>query len=244
MENDIETLKDEIEALKKENDLKTGWISLLSHDLKENFSSLLWLIEAVESERLSKDDFFKFLPQIKTDTSKNLQSVIDTGDWLKTQYGNFSSQLNPYNIFELFSELKEEHQKILKAKNIALQFRGDKNLQIFTDKFLFRIIFSKIIDNAVKYSHPDQVINFEVVERPSKVVFSVEDFGIGMSEKSLESIFSFPSSVFKGTNGEIGAGLSLKIVKYFVILLQGEIQIAAVENKGTTVSISLPQIDK
>lgn len=244
MENDIEELKTEIEKLKKDNDLKTGCISLLSHDFIENFSSILWLLEAVEAERISKDDFFKFLPQIKQDTEKNLQSVTDTGEWLKTQYGQFTPQLTIQSIFELFLKLTEEQEKKLKEKNIDVQYHGDKDLSFATDRFLFLFIFNKVLDNATKFSHPGQAIHFNAIKSEEQIVFSVTDFGTGMNEKNSEMVFSFPSPKFQGTGGEIGAGLSLKIVKYFVSLLQGEIKIDSVENEGTTISISLPQIDK
>lgn len=240
MTNKEKELQAEIERLKEESDLKTGWISLISHDFKENFSSLLWVIEAVQNETISQEDFFKLLPRIKQDTTKNLQTVIDTGEWLKSQYGNFKPQIDNIFVFKLFMQLKKENERKLSAKKIDIQFRGNENLILKTDHLLISFILNKVLDNAVKYSQPGQTIVFETNEDDHYITISIIDFGIGMSPENLTSQFSFDAPIFKGTNNEIGAGLSLKIVKSFVNLLDGEIKIQSSDNEGTKIAISLP----
>lgn len=243
MKNNEKELRAEIERLQQENELKTGWISLISHDLKENFSSLLWVIEAVQNETVSKEDFFTLLPRIKQDAAKNLQTVTDTEEWLKTQYGDFKPKNDNIFIFKLFLQLKDEHEKKLSAKQIDFQFRGNENLVLKTDQHLISFILNKILDNAVKYSQPGQTIHFETNENQDCITLSIIDFGIGMSPEHLETLFSFDSPIFEGTNNEIGAGLSLKIVEKFVNSLNGKIEIQSSENEETKISIFLPQIE-
>jgi C4-dicarboxylate-specific signal transduction histidine kinase len=72
-----------------------------------------------------------------------------------------------------------------------------------------------------------------------QVIISVIDFRTGMNEKYLSEIFTYGTPLFLGTAGEKGVGLSLKIVKNFMSLLNGDIQIISAENKGTTVSLFL-----
>lgn len=242
MTNQISELKARIEELERESELKSGWISLLSHNLKENFGSLLWIIEAVESKAITRDVFFEMLPQIKQDTEKNLESVTDTGEWLKTQLQGFKPQWSDEFVYELYTTLKNDNEKALNAKKIDFQFHGNTNLQFETDRFLILFVLNKILDNAIKYSHPEQVIHFETFEDVNSISLSFVDFGIGMSQENMDLLFSFPSPVFRGTKGELGAGLSLKIVKKFVSLLKGRIEIDSVENEKTKVTICLPKI--
>lgn len=244
MENNNRKLHAKIEELQKESDLKTGWISLISHDLKENFSSLLYVIEAVENETINKEDFFKLLPQIKDNAKKNLQTVTDTGEWLRTQYGDFKPQTSSIFIYKLFLQLKQENESKLSKKSIDFKFKGDKNSIIDTDHFLISFILNKILDNAVKYSHPGQNIHFEVKREKKYIKISIIDFGMGMSPESLASLYTFEAPVFHGTNDETGAGLSLKIVNNFVDLLSGKIEIKSLQNEETKVSISLPRFEK
>lgn len=240
MTNTIKELEAEIERLKKENELRTGWVSLITHNLKENLGSLLWLIEAVENQTMRQEDFFRLLPQVKLDTKKNLQTTKDTEKWIKSQMTGFQTQQLKLNAFELFSQLRKEFEEKLRGKEITFQFKGDENLSFQTDHFLLLFIFKKILDNAIKYSYPGKEIDFQAVRRNNQVILSIIDSGTGIESPHLESLFTFPSVVFKGTNGEIGAGLSLKIVKSFVYLLNGKIEVHSTENAGTKISVFLP----
>ena len=244
MTDQIKDLKLENQKLKNENNLLTGWISLISHDTKQIFGSLTWLIEAYDTDIINKDDFFKMLPQIKKDANKNLQTAIDTGDWLKTQFGNFKPKQDSINAQQLFEALNAAIEENLLKKELSFRFIGNANLQIISDKVLLVFILSKIIDNAVKYSNVGQDINFTAVEEANEIVLSVTDVGTGIPERFLNSIYTFENPVFQGTAGEIGSGLSLKIVQNFVLLIHGSIQIESHENKGTKVTIRLPLIDK
>lgn len=238
----IKDLESEVERLRTENKFKNGLISILSHDSKEIFGSLLWLIEALEEKTISQEDFFKMLPQIKRDAKKNLQTVQNSTEWLKTQFRNFEIKFSEFKILDLFQNLKENYIDQLTKKNINFYFTGDLDQSIKTDRVFLEYILDKILNNAIKYSSPDQDIRLECYAEENQHIISIVDDGIGMSENNLTTIFSFSNPVFEGTAGERGAGLSLKIVNDFVLLLNGSMEIASSEDKGTTVSVFLPQI--
>lgn len=242
MKNKIEELELEIERLQYENRLKTGWISLIAHDTKEIFGSFLWLVNALENQTLSAENFFKMLPQVKHDAIKNLQTVQDTTAWLKTQYGNFKPKHEELNVYETFQKLKNEYNESLHKKQLRFQFVGDKEQSITTDRVLIFFILNKLVHNAIKYSNPGQEIIFQVSMVENNAVLSIEDWGIGINEKHLKDIMSFDTPVFEGTDGELGAGLSLKIVENFLFLMDGKMEIVSSENKGTKISVFLPQI--
>lgn len=244
MNKHVEELQYKTQKLKEENQLKTGLLSLVSHDQKEVFGSLIWLIEAVEQGSISKDDFFKMLPRIKLDAKKNLQTILDTGELLKTQSDGFSLQQSELVDLDIFLQLRQEFDQKLAAKNIDFQFKGNEGLVFYNDYFLLMFVLKKILDNAIKYSHSGQSIHFKVHKEHNKIILSIIDHGIGMDAAQIDSLYSFHGSVFKGTQGEIGAGLSLKIVKNFVNLMQGKLVVKSDEEIGTTVSIILTQIEK
>lgn len=238
----VNELELKIERFENEINFKNGLISILSHDSKEIFGNFLMLTEAVEQKTIGEDDFFKLLPQIKSDAQKNLQTVQDSTAWLKTQYGEFNIKPVKIMVMDLFHHLEENYAVKLKEKNIKFYFKGDTNSFIHTDCVLLEYVLDKILNNAVKYSLPGQDIYLQFFTDNSEDIISVVDLGTGIGEKYLEGIFSYGNPVFNGTAGEIGAGLSLKIVKNFVSLLHGNIKIISSENKGTTVSIFLPKI--
>lgn len=242
MKNQITSLALENKRLKDKVKMLTGWISLISHDSKEVFGSLNWIIDAYDNEIISKDDFFKMLPQIKKDANKNLQTSKDTSDWLRTQLGGFVPKQDSINAFDLFEQLKAEYKEALHKKELSFEFKDDASLTIVSDQILLLFILRKVLHNAIKYSYPNtnQSIYFQASKKGKESIISITDFGTGILENNLNSIYSFDNPVFEGTVGEIGAGLSLKVAQDFVFLLDGSIELNSSENKGTTVSIHLP----
>jgi signal transduction histidine kinase len=239
MDDLTKELQIKIEKLENEINFKNGLISILSHDSKELFGSFLWLIEALEQKTISEEDFFKLLPQVKSDAQKNLQTVQDSTAWLKTQYGEFKIKPVKILVMDLFQHLEEKYADKLKEKNINFHFKGDPNASLTTDRLLLEYILDKIFNNAVKYSLPGQDIYLQQVTGGDQVILSVTDFGTGMNEKYVSAIYTYDNPIFQGTAGEKGVGLSLKIVKNFISLLHGNIDIFSSENKGTTVSLFL-----
>lgn len=238
----LKELELKVERLKHEIDFKNGLISILSHDSKSLFGNFVWLAEAVEQKTISEEDFFNLLPQIKSDAQKNLQTVQDSTAWLKTQYGEFKIKAVKIPVIDFFHHLEVKYAVKLKEKNIKFYFKGDANAFIETDRVLLEYVLDKILDNAVKYTLPGQDIYLQHFTEDDQAVLSVVDVGTGMSEKYLSAIFTYDNPVFTGTAGETGAGLSLKIVKNFVSLMHGKLQIISSENKGTVVSIFLPKV--
>lgn len=244
MKTEIEKLTKKLHKLQEESGFKAELLSLISHDFKEVFGSLLWMTEAVENGSLSKDEFFKLLPRINQDAKKNLQTLSDTGEWLRTQMDGFQRKDSQIFVLDLFIQLQDEFSEKLDEKKINFEFKGDESLVFQNDNFLIFYILKKLLDNAIKYSHMYKAIFFEAYERSKTITLSIVDHGMGMDLETQKLLFSFEGPVFQGTKEEIGAGLSLKIAKNFVSLTQGEIEVDSAENVGTTISIILPKIEK
>jgi signal transduction histidine kinase len=177
------------------------------------------------------------LPQVKSDAQKNLKTVQDSTAWLKTQYGEFKIKPEKIMVIDLFHHFEEKYAAKLKEKNIKFYFKGDPNAFVTTDRLLLEYVLDKILNNAIKYTFSGNDIHLQEVTEDHQVIISVIDFGTGMDEKYLSTVFTYGTPIFHGTAGEKGAGLSLKIVKNFVSLMHGNIQIFSSENKGTKVSL-------
>lgn len=243
MDDLIKELQTKIEKLENEINFKNGLISIMSHDSKEMFGNFLWIIEALQEKTISEEDFHKMLPHLKNDAQKNLRTVQDSTAWLKTQYGKFNIKPVKIMVMDFFYQLKEKYAATLKEKNINFFFKGDQNVFLTTDRLLMEYVLDKIFNNAIKYSFPGQEIHLEQVIADDHVVLSVVDFGTGIDQKYLSTIYSYDNPIFQGTAGEKGVGLSLKIVKNFIFLMQGNIDIISSE-KGTTVSLFLPNFSE
>jgi signal transduction histidine kinase len=94
------------------------------------------------------------------------------------------------------------------------------------------------IGNAIKYSRKNGEVSFVVNKTTDGVNLEIKDFGLGMNEAVLNSIFTLNESPYKGSMGEKGAGLSLVIVKYFVEKLNGSVKVTSEVDEGTTIKLS------
>lgn len=238
--NQIARLETEIVRLREESQLKNGWIALISHNFKGTFSNLISLIEAQEQGSISEADFFNLLPQIKHDAGNNLQLINDTAVWRKTQLEGYEFQPSEFDLVDLYHTLKEDFQEKLSNKNLRFVYQGAEALKIYTDRSLIFFVLERIIDNAIKFSHPGGVITMTAEADQDGTSLAITDRGIGMNQNQLNSIYTFDAPVYRGTHGETGVGLSLIIARYFVSLMQSELEIESSEQEGTTVRIKLP----
>ncbi len=242
MKDLIHALQSKIAQLEEEVKFKNGLISILSHDSKELFGNFLWLVEALEQKTITEEMFLTLLQQVKSDARKNLQTVQNSTAWLKTQYGDFKIKPEKILADDLFLHVKEKFAEKLIDKKLSFNFKGDKEIFLVTDHILLEYVLDKIVHNAIKYSTEGQDISFEVSTNDDSIVLTIADSGTGMTKEYVENIFSYENPIFTGTAGEKGVGLSLKIVRNFLSLLQGNIKILSSEGQGTTVSLSLPKI--
>lgn len=235
-----EELIQEIEQLRTSNELKNGWISMISHHFKGTFSSMVMLIDALENDSISRTDFIDLLPQLKSDAEKNIKLISEAGVWMKTLQEDYEMVYEELVFREVYDQLKDKFHRGLEDKKVKLNFVGEDNLRLISDRFLLTFILERLLDNAIKYSHSGQTVHIRAENTDHSTRVTVADRGVGMSAQILPSIFSFDGPVYQGTRGEMGLGLSLKIVKSFVSLLAGKIEFASSVGEGTEVNIYLP----
>ena len=226
-----------IEKLKSENELKTKWLSLIAHDFKGMFHNIVYLLNAYENKDIPQELFLTMLPEIKQIAEKNLKTLDSTFAWVNSQTDGFILQMEDVSIYELFIELKKELHSYLHLKNISLNFSGEETLVLQSDKLLLTFILKQIIENAIKYSNKDAAVMFIASLKHNSAVIEVRDEGMGMNTDVQDNIFTLNKSPFKGTLDEVGAGLSLVIVKDFIEKLGGNIEVNSKLNDGTTVKM-------
>ena len=229
-----------IEQLETESELKTKWLSLIAHDFKGMFSSLKWLLNSLESNAISQDQFLSMLPEIKQIADKNSKTLESTFEWVKLQADGFNPQVEEITLHDLFLHLKEEFRLQIVSKNIAVKYLGDKETQIKIDKFLLTFILKQTLDNAIKYSNAGGEIRFIVEIDLSECRIVIEDDGMGMNDNVLDNIGTLNFSPYTGSMNEKGAGLSMVIVNDFVQKINGQMTINSVTKKGTCVEFKLP----
>lgn len=231
------------EALDKEKELseiKSRFVSMASHEFRTPLSTVLssaaLLGKYTQADEQDKRD--RHIRRIK-DSVKHLNDLLE--DFLslgKLEEGKIQAHTENFELKDFLEEVLEEIRALGKpGQVIELNYTGDGTFM--TDKKLLKNILINLLSNAVKFSPENSTIQLNALRKDHELLLSVKDEGIGIPEDDLQHIFS---SFFRGRNAVNiqGTGLGLHIVKRYVDLLNGEISIESIAEKGTTVLLELP----
>jgi PAS domain S-box-containing protein len=231
------------EALDKErelNEIKSRFVSMASHEFRTPLSTVLSSASLLSRYTLSEeqDKRNKHINKIK-ESVKHLNNILE--DFLslgKLNEGRVGTSFAPFDLKEIIDDTIEETKSILKkGQHINCSYEGVPDAN--TDKKLLKNILINLIGNAIKFSPEGMPIEVRSRANKAAISISVTDKGIGISEQDQEHLFS---SFFRGHNAQNiqGTGLGLHIVKRYLNLLGGSIDLESELNKGTTFTITLP----
>ena len=187
---------------------------------------------------------------IATRMMKNIDSISDITQHVKDVERSQSKQmkLSLVNVQECLDEVHELFFERFNKKNIRLDFinKVPADTLINVDRVTFvHSVVSNIVSNALKFSHSGSEVIVTVHEHGGKVYFNVQDYGIGMNEKVLSTLFDHDIALtLPGTSGERGSGLGMPLVKNYTEIFGGEVSASSVtaEHPGTRITVSLPAI--
>ena len=228
----IYRLKNEVEKLERFN-------SDVSHELKTPLTAILGEIEVTLNKTREPQEYIKSLKTIQNET-KNLEQITQ-GLLLLTKYSNenIKKSFEPCQLDTILLEVIENFNTQLKAKNLTLKVEQIEPIELNANALLIKIIFSNLLDNAIKYSNNDKNIYIYLYKK-DKIHFIIKDEGIGIPKEKLPLItqrfYRIDSSRAKTIKG---FGLGLSIVQNSIKLHNGKLNISSKEGIGTTVEIIL-----
>ena len=232
------------DALKKEkelNDLKTKFLSLVSHEFKTPLSGILTSAMLLSKYKLEEQQERRD-KHIKTITDKvhYLNNILN--DFLsieKLETGKVSYKLSNFMLTKIVDEVIYNANMLLKEGQIIKYPEGIDGLSLYQDEKIVELALSNLVHNAIKYSPEHSQISIQINQDKTTTTFSVKDNGIGIPEKDQKQIFN---RYFRSENALLiqGTGIGLNIVKSHLNNLGGEINFFSAENKGSTFTIKLP----
>ena len=245
----VETEREElIIQLKELNASKDQLFSLISHDLRNPFHSLLGFADILTTEfdYLTKEEIKEYNIVIN-ESAKNLYGMTNNLlHYSRYQLGKYEFRPREMNIEEAFRIVLETQKHNIKRKDILLRKEIDQNISVFADEELISIVLGNIVENAIKYSNAGGMVKISVKKididesDKSSVKIIIEDEGVGIPEENLVRIENKEMFTTPGTIREFGIGLGLFLSRDFITMNKGKLQIKSEEGKGTTISIDLP----
>jgi len=230
--------------LKDLNETKNRFFYILAHDLKNPFHSLQANTQLLldESSSLSDEEIFTLIKQINSSSSRLLALTENLLDWSRVKTGTIDISPEDIDIHELILKNLELFTQISNSKNITLETKTKKGLYCNCDKYTIETVIRNLLDNAIKFSQEKSKVIVTCEKLDDLIKINVIDEGVGIDSSDLEKLFRidihFSTS---GTKNEQGTGLGLILIKDFIEMNHGTIQVSSEIGKGSTFSFTLPQ---
>lgn len=238
-------LKKALQKEKELNELKSKFLSLVSHEFKTPLSGILTSAILLEKYQLTKD-------QDKRD--KHLKTITNKVQYLNNILNDFISlerldssnenyKFKNFNLSKVINEVVYNANMLLKSGqriNIPL---NSSDYMLHQDEKILELILSVLIYNAIKYSPENSEIDLEISRNTNNIIFTIKDQGLGIPKNDQKFVYN---RYFRAENvlNIQGTGIGLNIVKEHLKNLGGSINFMSTENKGSVFFVELPIIKK
>lgn len=251
LKNTIDELKAAQENLEEMNREKDKFFSIVAHDIKSPFNTLLGFTDLLaNSDRIYDEDKLKKIHLNLYQSTKKTHILLENLlEWAGTQMRKSHINIKKISPHIIVNEVVALFQSTYQEKEIFIINEIDKEQKCLADENILKLILRNLISNAIKFSHnKSQIIiyNQDVESKDTKtkdvMKIIIKDFGVGMSQESIKGLFNLSSSFSTyGTNNESGNGLGLIFTKDMVSCLNGEISVQSEEGRGTEMAFTLPK---
>ena len=239
------------------NQAKSNFISACGHELRTPLSFILGVVatltEKVEENKFNYNDFKEFLP-LMHQNAKSLSALIeDILSFSQLETGRCKVDVSHVSLRELLLSLYKETNLRKDKNNLSISFSYPEEIPstVIGDPERIRQVYRNFINNAFKFTPPDGNIDIKVtlsshsISNDPMIKISFSDTGIGISADKINKVWGHFQQVYYDESKERynrykGLGLGLAIVKELVLLMQGEVDVESILDKGTTFSFTLP----
>lgn len=229
-----------MKELEEVSNLKSKFISLVSHEMRTPMTSIYSGVEIMElyatNKQLLNPTFANQFKIIKGEVER-LNSLIDKIlFWGKVEGGKIKNHREPINVCEFLTDVCARHNQIqTDGRTVQIHCTGMQR-PLLIDPLHLENMVGNLVSNAFKYSKGKRGPEVLLEYAEQHIKLTVKDYGAGIPEKDMPHLFK---SFFRASNVEHieGNGLGMVIVKYFAEINQGTIQVQSKENEGTEISI-------
>ncbi len=241
---EIEKQKKELESLVATKD---KFFSIIAHDLKSPFNSLLGFSDLLYESFSELDDTekYEYIEQVHHSSQGLFELLENLLQWSRAQMGKMEWNPGKVDMEKIFADNLSILQIGLNDKMITVESDLNSNATVYADPNMVLTIVRNLLTNALKFTDKGGIIKIHSTPMDGQIKFTISDNGMGISEENQKKLFQIDEK-FKtsGTAGEKGTGLGLLLCKEFVKINKGEIWVESELGKGSSFSFTLPVYPK
>ena len=222
---------------------KNRFISILSHDLKSPFNTIIGYTELLQEDfhKFNTDEIKERLRIINNMSHKTFNLLNDLLIWTKSQSGKLNFEPKNINFTKICQKIIENVKINAITKNISINYFSVSEIILWADENMLKTIIRKLVSNALKFTNPGGRINVYTELEQSHAIITISDDGVGIEKNDIPKLFDISQKISTyGTANEKGSGLGLLLCKEFVEKHGGKIWVESEWGKGSEFKFTLP----
>ncbi len=231
---------------KKLSEIKSDFINNMTHELKTPLATISLAVDALKSAKVQADvksvDYFSsIIKEENVRMNKHVETILQAAQLERKEY---DINRQPVDMHDLIQGVIESFKLQLEGKPSAVHTQLEASpSEIWIDEEYFLHVLSNLVDNAIKYAKDEIDITIRTKTVSNKMMITIEDKGIGMTNDTVKHIFE---KFYRAHSGNIhnvkGFGLGMSYVRWVIDMHKGSIHVTSELDKGTKVEISLPMV--
>ncbi|MFT8323304.1 MAG: HAMP domain-containing sensor histidine kinase [Bacillus sp. (in: firmicutes)] len=221
--------------------MRKDFVANVSHDLRSPLTSIHGFVRAFLDEAVPNERKLYYFTIMKEQTERMIKLVNDLLDMARLEAGQLEIRTVIFNLSELVRQVvaRMEPEFVNKKLNVELISEELQDIYVFADPDRIDQVIVNLIQNALQFSSPDSSVEV-LLKKEEQAVVSIRDYGPGISQEDIESIWERFYKADKSRTKKVGTGLGLAIVKHILSLHQSDIQVESEVGKGATFTFMLP----
>ena len=231
------------EELANSEKLKNDFISSVSHELRTPLTAIRgWGETMLMDENIDHATLETGMGVIMRETERLSDMVEELLDFSRMQSGRMKLVKSKMDVLAELSEAVIMYTERAKREGMLLIYdEPDLFVPVFGDRGKLRQVFINVIDNALKYSDPGDTTTVSARVEGNNIIIEVEDTGCGISAADLPKI---KTKFYKANLTRRGSGIGLAVADEIIQMHGGRLDVSSVEGEGTTVTITLPIMER
>jgi PAS domain S-box-containing protein len=236
-------LKHYSEELKKSNAAKDKLFTMIGHDLKNPFTSILGLTSLLKEniKAFDEDELSEIVGALYTEGNNAFILLENLLNWSRSQLNKITPKPTHFLIRKTVEQVVRLLAEMANKKKISFEVNVDQELKAFADETMIETVIRNLISNAIKFSNERSTVSIEAKRTDHAIRVSIKDSGVGIDPLIVEKLFKTGTyyTTF-GTSNEKGTGLGLQICKEFIEMNKGEISVESEKGTGSVFYFTVP----
>ncbi|MCX6278943.1 MAG: hybrid sensor histidine kinase/response regulator [Bacteroidetes bacterium] len=228
--------------LQKLNAEKDKFFTIIAHDLKSPFNSIVGFSNLLVEQVREKDyeGIEKYAGIILKSSDRALELLKNLMEWARSQTGRIEFNPEYFEMVVVINEIILSFDDIAGQKSIIINKALPPNAPVFADKAMISVVLRNLISNAIKFTMTGGTITISAQEKQGELTVTVSDTGVGISNDRIEKLFRIDESYSTaGTNNERGTGMGLILCKEFIETHGGKIWVESEKGKGSVFNFTV-----